>query len=103
MRVVSLNLSVEELLHVVVLFASETQLLCLVPCPLVLDDSEAAHDVDRPTLVDVQAVLLVVALHQLQDPGKHRLALHLLEHRDEVLPFYRQTRVELGLRIETVH
>jgi len=103
LSIIPLNLTIIELLHVIMFLTREPQLLRLIPRPLMLYDSEAAHHVNRPPLVDIQTVPLVVALNEVKHPGEHGQVLHFTEDPHKIIPFYRESRVKFSLCIETMH
>lgn len=103
LSIIPLNLTVKELLHIVVFLASESQLLCLIPCAFMLYDSETPHHINWTPLIDIQTVFFIIAANQVKDPGEHWQVFDFVEDRHEIFPFYREPGVEFRLGIKTMH
>jgi hypothetical protein len=103
LSIVALYLTIIELLHIVMLFARESQLLRLIPCSFMLYDSEAPHHINRPPLVNIQTVFFVVALDKVKNPGEHWQVFDFVKDRDEIIPLDWEPGIKFGLSIETMH
>ena len=93
LSIISLDLTVVELLHIIVLLACESQHLGLIPRSFVLDHSESAHYINWSAFIDVQAILLIVAFDKVKNPSKHWLVLYFSKNTYEILLSYRKTGV----------